>query len=194
AGITSGEAIFDSYVCLARSSWLLECPFMLIRPIRFDRPSLSVGIRGHLCPVPAQIHAAPDARTPLARVVEMKHTAAAFSNARYRCGRQQVCERIRERRECLFGPLWSEISAPLKARTTLYDLIYVRIRNQQSVHALNDAQRQRRAPFEVQHRLSSALPELPELLYRRLKRRARPTPCQTGRLAVIDQPRSAQPA
>ena len=48
----------------------------------FGFHSLAVGVGRDLCPVPAQVHAAPDARALLARVVKVKHTVIALSNAR----------------------------------------------------------------------------------------------------------------
>src|SRR5215472_3945860 len=67
----------------------------------FGLHSLAVGVGRDLSPIPAQVHAAPDPRALLARVVKVKHTAIALSNARSRDSRQQVGKRIRERRECM---------------------------------------------------------------------------------------------
>jgi len=99
--------------------------------------SFAIGVGRDLCPVPAQVHAAPDARALLARVVKVKNTAIAFSNARYRYSRQQVRKRICERRECMLRDLWSEAPAPLKLSLDSSDLLQIRVVHEQPVKVVD---------------------------------------------------------
>src|SRR5215831_4299709 len=124
--------------------------------------SFAIGVGRDFCPVPAQVHAAPDACTLLARVVKVKDTAIAFSNARYGDSRQQVRKCIRERRECMLRNLRSEVPASLKPSLPLRDLLQVRVVQKQLVEVLQNTRRNMLALFSLQYSLTNPLPELPK--------------------------------
>jgi hypothetical protein len=106
---------------------------MIPARILIGRRSMAIGVGRDLCPVPTQVHAAPDACAFLTRDVKVKDTAITFSNARYRRGRQQISKRIREGCERMFGNFWSKIRMALRPGLGLNDLVYVGICDQQPV-------------------------------------------------------------
>jgi len=126
--------------------------------------SLAIGEGRDLGPVPTEVHATPDARSLLARVIKMKYTATAFSNARYGDSRQQVRKCIRERRECMLRNLRSEVPASLKPSLPLSDLLQVRVVQEQPVEVLQNTRRNILALFSLQYSLTNPLPELPKFL------------------------------
>ena len=160
----------------------------------FRRRSLPVGKSRDLCPVPADIHAAPYTRALLARVVEMQDTAIAFSDARCRRGRQQIDKRIGERRECMFGHLRREMWAPLKTRIALNDLLQAGMVQEQTVKAFDDARQDGIPMLHRKNRLTSGLPELQKFVNAGGKIWPRPATPQARGFSLVDQAGCCKPA
>jgi hypothetical protein len=162
--------------------------------LRFDDLPLAVSIGSDLCPVPADIHAAPDARTLLARVVKMQDTTIALPNARWRRRCQQIGERIGERRKSMFWDLWREMWTPLKTRIAFNDLLQMGVSQEQTIKAFDNARQDRIPMFHRKDRLASGFPELQKLFNASGKRWRHPTAPQPRGLALVKEARGRKPA